>query len=769
MNALLTIQRDGQVLKSQPLEQGELLLGRGEGCVVRLEDRAVSRQHAVLRSSASGLSIERKSPLAPLFVNGAECDAALLKEGDEIHIGPFVLKISSQRSENSEPALAKSTEAMDSLQGVGEPALEIEAATRPETPAEASSVPQLEGVDGPSDESAPDPILALLGDGAVQSAPLSPQELDVSQIAGSDAVEVPQDAKTAVLGSSAVKLKVRITVGNANIQEVEFDKEEVSIGRGKGCDVVVKDKKASRKHALINRSGQGALATYRIVDLQSANGTYVNGAKVTEHVLSGDDVVRIGDVEMVIQSVSPGFTAKAAKFLKLEEPISSGLQPEPEVQLFGAADPSPELPFEGDGQIGFKTSGSSVMNVAGVSGVSNFPGIPGISSAGSGSAGPSLIDKFQALPPARRFRVALIGLLGVFALFTFLEETPTPKKKSKKSKAPAAAASGVPVASQSGRPQKVLPSFAELTPDLQKFVDSQYNLSMEYFRNRDFDRALYEIDKIFQYVAEYKDATDLKRYSIEGKQRLAAQEEERKRKEAERQVRERVAQLVLEIEGHMSRKEYDRARDFFSEVIAIDPENQQIAEWKKVIQQYEDEQREAELRNRLIRETNERASGVIATGDLQRKEGKWIQAIETYESALALEPQDKKVIERAQSGIRKAKQGLKSAVEPLIAEGRELESQSEFAKAFASYEKARQVDPQSKEAVDGLQRVRGILSDQIRALYTEAVLAESYSDFAQAKAKFEQIVATAPKDDLYYERARRKLSKYVIQEEPKIE
>jgi tetratricopeptide (TPR) repeat protein len=292
---------------------------------------------------------------------------------------------------------------------------------------------------------------------------------------------------------------------------------------------------------------------------------------------------------------------------------------------------------------------------------------------------------------------------------------------------------------------------------------------MEYFRNRDFDRALYEIDKIFQYVAEYKDATDLKRYSVEGKQRLAAQEEERKRKEAERQVRERVAQLVLEIEGHMSRKEYDRARDFFSEVIAIDPENQQIAEWKKVIQQYEDEQREAELRNRLIRETNERASGVIATGDLQRKEGKWIQAIETYESALALEPQDKKVIERAQSGIRKAKQGLKSAVEPLIAEGRELESQSEFAKAFASYEKARQVDPQSKEAVDGLQRVRGILSDQIRALYTEAVLAESYSDFAQAKAKFEQIVATAPKDDLYYERARRKLSKYVIQEEPKIE
>ena len=49
--------------------------------------------------------------------------------------------------------------------------------------------------------------------------------------------------------------------------------------------------------------------------------------------------------------------------------------------------------------------------------------------------------------------------------------------------------------------------------------------------------------------------------------------------------------------------------------------------------------------------------------------------------------------------------------------------------------------------------------------YTEAVLAESYSDFSLAKTRFEQLLEIAPPDDPYYERARRKLSRYVTKEE----
>jgi pSer/pThr/pTyr-binding forkhead associated (FHA) protein len=57
---VLTILKNGETIKSQSLE-GECVLGRAEGCVIRLDDRAISRQHAVLRPVSGGVQIERKA------------------------------------------------------------------------------------------------------------------------------------------------------------------------------------------------------------------------------------------------------------------------------------------------------------------------------------------------------------------------------------------------------------------------------------------------------------------------------------------------------------------------------------------------------------------------------------------------------------------------------------------------------------------------------------------------------------------------------------
>ena len=42
-----------------------------------------------------------------------------------------------------------------------------------------------------------------------------------------------------------------------------------------------------------------------------------------------------------------------------------------------------------------------------------------------------------------------------------------------------------------------------------------------------------------------------------------------------------------------------------------------------------------------------------------------------------------------------------------------------------------------------------------------AVVAESYSDYKTAKEKFQEVLKLAPKDSLYFERAKRKLNRYV--------
>src|SRR4051812_43206586 len=55
---------------------------------------------------------------------------------------------------------------------------------------------------------------------------------------------------------------------------------ETSIGRRPDCDIVVMNSQVSRRHAQIT----GVSGTFTVADLGSANGTYVNGVRVSEQV-----------------------------------------------------------------------------------------------------------------------------------------------------------------------------------------------------------------------------------------------------------------------------------------------------------------------------------------------------------------------------------------------------------------------------------------------------------------------------------------------------
>jgi hypothetical protein len=73
-------------------------------------------------------------------------------------------------------------------------------------------------------------------------------------------------------------------------RRVAITGDRAVIGRLPECAVTLSDPQASRHHAEIRRE-DGA---YRLVDLDSMNGTFVNGVRVREHVLSDGDVIGIG-------------------------------------------------------------------------------------------------------------------------------------------------------------------------------------------------------------------------------------------------------------------------------------------------------------------------------------------------------------------------------------------------------------------------------------------------------------------------------------------
>ena len=83
--------------------------------------------------------------------------------------------------------------------------------------------------------------------------------------------------------------------------------QTIALGRLKGCDVVLDDEAASRRHCAITAREDVCV----ISDLQSANGTFVNEKRITTTELQKTDKVRIGST--VIELTDAGSVASAVR------------------------------------------------------------------------------------------------------------------------------------------------------------------------------------------------------------------------------------------------------------------------------------------------------------------------------------------------------------------------------------------------------------------------------------------------------------------------
>jgi hypothetical protein len=96
-----------------------------------------------------------------------------------------------------------------------------------------------------------------------------------------------------------------------------IDKDLIYIGRSPECDYVIDDRQVSRKHAIIKKTEKG----YTIEDLDSKNGTFLNGIAVDSPMVLQD-----GDIIQVALAVKVMFLGSDATIpLSMSEAAQMGL------------------------------------------------------------------------------------------------------------------------------------------------------------------------------------------------------------------------------------------------------------------------------------------------------------------------------------------------------------------------------------------------------------------------------------------------------------
>ena len=98
--------------------------------------------------------------------------------------------------------------------------------------------------------------------------------------------------------------KLTLKFGESILGEYPLDKETLTIGRKPNNDITVENLAVSGHHARVITILQDSF----LEDLNSTNGTYVNGKLIQKHALQHGDVVKIGKHELLYSNEETAMT-----------------------------------------------------------------------------------------------------------------------------------------------------------------------------------------------------------------------------------------------------------------------------------------------------------------------------------------------------------------------------------------------------------------------------------------------------------------------------
>ncbi len=738
----------------------EAFIGRSEDCHVRVPDPVVSRHLAVLRREGAGWVVERLSSASPLALNGNPIDGPVpVHKGDMLTFAPYAVVFAELPATSTPVTHARpETKPVQTLAAV-EPAVEPESpsigdellpASRDDLVSEVIVPDDLPADDLPAPldeelggrtvaEETPAPFTTLEtapeGDHALDSHPVddlsfggeedvigsSPQDhvepekspdtdgdiegfntdMLPDQVADPDALEPAEGTQ---LLQKFVTYELQLFGEYAPYDLYRLDRPETLIGRDPTrCQIVLNDSEVSSVHAVLRKG----LVSLTVEDLNSSNGTMLNGQRVNKAELNNGDELVIGSTTLTVTVHSDLLQAESGRLM----PVQSGQMVERIEEVEEDAPPA---------ETDFSDTGAPVEK--------------------------SVLKRIWKDPKKRR--IAMV--VGVLLLVVFLMEdetpppTPTPQATTKKT-----------------TPTKPGPAKRQLSPEEIRNLEARYKIAEAFVKEKRLDEALVELQQIMAVDPDYKNAKTLHRFVQEQNAKLKEEQERLRMEEARAKVREQVKGLLAEAKQAVSEHNVVRSEKIFGEILAIDPENLEVTPLRQELEAWiaqskaeaEEKARRAADRKRMV--------DALGSGKAHYLRKEWYKALTKLDEFLGEKGMDEDLIKEASEMRSDARAQLAAELAPLLGKARSLKEGQDLKSAYEAYLDVLRVDPVNAEALNEVDTIRAALDTRSKKVYREAIISESLSLFSDAKEKLQEVQQISPTDSEYYKKATEKLKDYL--------
>ena len=706
MKATIKVYEGSNEILSKILDEGVYRAGRSEFADIVLPSDSVSRSHLELRVTEAALYMTNMSTAGKVKLNGKPRETGELADGDELSLGPYRIVVFHGAREDQlqpmPPDLPQTPEGGEaSPEGPGNFGALDDESPSDEPPAEV--VPEAPAI--PDFGGGAEGGTAGGGGGGAAPALELEREREMAPIEGGTALN---RAETQV-EIKPVVAKLIFEEGPRAGEEMFLEAYEVALGRSKKADIFLDDEKLSRLHAKIARVGMG----YRLIDLNSRNGTYVNGMRVLEHPLNSFDEIQIGNsrIKFLIHDLVISDIAKG------QMPTVAGVPIEQTKSLQMAPLDSEQL-----------------MQL-------------------QSSAGPSQLDDPFA-PWAQQnqrsgslMKALLIAVGVIVVVFLVLpSKAPAPKPEPKQE-----------VAAQK-TPANIPQEFLELSPAIQRHIEGLYNSALKSADTNNFKEGLGYLDQIHKVLPYYKESLELQ---DKWTRALKEQEIEEAREKAKRDEKEDLRLYLEEGKEYLKEWDFERAGEAFNAAIVIDPTNKLAAKGLKAVE-YKvrsiedippDKDPEQEKR-KMVADLFQKAVAAFTNKSYQL-------AIDTADKIRSIELKgETQYLAEAKQIIDRSRMLQKEEFEPFLIQAKEKYAEGDYNASRDLCEEMLKRDSAYDEAKDCATKAKKQLNRLAKEAYTHGYILESMNRIEEAKQYWNRARNYVREGDDYYDKVMKKLEYY---------